>query len=77
MKQLYICAWKTGSTNGHTMKPELPLRCQVVGCPAQFEKLPPMLEGQALDCFTFKNGLTWGDVKNDKATLYIRPTPSQ
>jgi hypothetical protein len=48
---MYVCAWKNGSFKGKALQSEPPLRCQVIGCPGEFSRLPPMLEGKILTCF--------------------------
>jgi hypothetical protein len=58
-----ICAWRTGSTNKDTGKSEMPQPCQAIGCPGEFARMPPMIDGNPLDCFTFPDGTTWEERK--------------
>lgn len=42
----FCCAFRDGKATGN----ETP--CEVVGCTGVFQKMPPMVEGQLLPCYT-------------------------
>lgn len=65
VKGKLVCLYRNGSTNPVTLEFGQPHKCQVLGCPGEFDKFPPLVEcdniNSEMECFTFKDGETWAD----------------